>query len=54
MSINAYDKRTKEKLEIILADHVKLIRRSGPWSGENTHIVKKIMKLFRKNTWLVL
>ena len=50
MSINAYDKRTKEKLEIILADHVKLIRRSGPWSGENTHIVKKIMKLFRKNT----
>ena len=42
MSFNAYSKKTKNKLEIILAEHIKQIRRSMPWSGENTHIVKKI------------
>ncbi len=50
MSINAYDKRTRDKLEIMLASHVKQMRRSLPWSGENTHIVKKIIKLFKNNT----
>ena len=50
MSIIAYEKKTRDKLEVMLADHVKQIRRSGPWSGENTHIVKKIIKLFKKNT----
>ena len=54
MSFNAYSKRTRDKLEIILASHIKDMRRSLPWTGENTHIVKKIMKLFRETTWLVL
>tara|TARA_R110001592_G_scaffold138333_1_gene357228 strand:- start:837 stop:989 length:153 start_codon:yes stop_codon:yes gene_type:complete len=50
MSFNAYSKRTRDKLEIILASHIKDMRRSLPWTGENTHIVKKIMKLFRETT----
>jgi len=50
MSFNAYSKRTRDKLEKILASHIKDMRRSLPWSGENTHTVKKIMKLFRETT----
>jgi len=53
MSFNAYSKKTRDKLEIIIAKHIKEMRRSMHWSGENQHIVKKIMNLFRENTWHV-
>jgi len=50
MSFNVYSKKTRDKLEIIIAKHIKEMRRSMHWSGENQHIVKKIINLFRENT----
>jgi len=47
MTMKAYSKETRKKIEEILIVHVEDMRRSLPWSGENAHIAKKIMKLFK-------
>jgi|TARA_R110001592_G_scaffold43858_3_gene141868 hypothetical protein len=47
MTMKAYSRETRKKIEEILIVHVEDMRRSGPWSGENAHVAKKIMKLFK-------
>ena len=47
MSMRAYSKETREEIKKLLKEHVKQIRRSIPWSGENDAVAKKIIKLFR-------
>ncbi len=47
MSMRAYSRQTRLELIKILKEHVKIVRKNIPWSGENDHIAKKIMKLFK-------
>jgi len=40
----------KEKIKSLIEKHVKKCRRQMSWSGENDHVVEKIMKIIKKNT----
>lgn len=37
------------KIKKLIADHVKRMRRSMSWTGENDYVVKKIMKIIKEN-----
>ena len=50
MTMRAYSKETREEIKKLIKEHVKKIRRSIPWSGENDLVTKKIMKLFRETS----
>ena len=47
MCMKAYSRKTRKELEKIIEEHVKIVRTNIPWSGENTLVSKKIIKLFR-------
>jgi hypothetical protein len=38
----------ERKIKKLITDHVKQMRRSMPWSGENDIVVKKIMKIIKE------
>ena len=48
--MRAYSKETGLKIKKLIKEHVKIVRRNIPWSGENDDVTKKIIKLFRENT----
>ena len=50
MSIMAFYKSTSDEIEKLIQDHVEDCRQNIPWSGENTVVVKKILKIFKRTT----
>tara|TARA_A100001391_G_scaffold123758_1_gene84313 strand:+ start:156 stop:281 length:126 start_codon:yes stop_codon:yes gene_type:complete len=38
----------RNKIKKLIAEHVKKMRRSMSWSGENDYVVEKIMKIIEK------
>ena len=50
MSIMAFYKSTSDEIEKLIEDHVDNCRRNIPWDGENTAVVKKILKIFKRTT----
>jgi len=38
----------ENRIKKLIADHVKQMRRTMSWSGENDIVVKKIMKIIKK------
>ena len=49
MTIIAYQKDTRKKIEKLIKEHVNKARRGYPWNGEHEDVVNKIIKIFRKN-----
>ena len=38
----------KNQIKKLIAEHVKKMRRTMSWTGENDYVVEKIMKLIEK------
>ena len=38
----------KNQIKKLIAEHVKKMRRTPSWTGENDYVVEKIMKLIEK------
>jgi hypothetical protein len=49
MTMLAYQKDTRIKIEKLIKEHVNKARRGYPWNGEHEDVVDKIIKIFRKN-----
>ena len=47
----AFYKSTSDEIEKLIQDHVEECRQNIPWSGENTVVVEKIIKIFKRTTW---
>jgi len=50
MSLRAYHKGTREKIEKLIKEHVDEMRKHYPWDGEHEAVTKKIIKLFRQDS----
>ena len=40
----------KNQIKKLIAEHVKKMRRTRSWTGENDYVVEKIMKLIEKKS----
>ena len=49
MTLIAYQKDTRKKIEKLIKNHVEKMRSAYPWDGEHLGVVDKIIKIFRKN-----
>ena len=50
MSLRAYHKGTREKIEKLIKEHVDKMRKTYQWDGEHKSVTKAIIKIFRKDS----
>ena len=50
MSLRAYHKGTREKIEKLIKEHVDKMRKTYSWDGEHEAVTKEIIKIFRKDS----
>ena len=50
MSLRAYHKGTRKKIEKLIKEHVEEMRRHYPWDGEHKAVTKKILKIFKRDS----